>query len=78
LNSLGRKEGCVVGILRSGLRLENNGHTFLYLLENIWKDKSKKCAQLLKVILQRRPGQKESEKGRNLDQALISLRVDVL
>jgi hypothetical protein len=68
----------VIGILRSGLCLENSGHIFLYLLENIRKDKSKKRAQLLKVVLQRRSGEKESEKGRNLDQALISLRIDVL
>jgi hypothetical protein len=42
LNSLCRKERSVVGIMRSGLRFENEVHVCLDLLENIWKDEGKK------------------------------------
>jgi hypothetical protein len=78
LDSLRRKECSVVGIVRSGLRLENKVHIFLNLLENSWKNESKKRRQLLKIILERRASEEKPKKGRNLDQPLISLGVDVL
>jgi len=67
----------VVRISRRGFCLEDIIQVVLTFHKDFRKDECKKSGQLLKIVLKWGSGEQELESGRDPDQSLVSLRIQV-
>lgn len=67
----------MVRISRRGFCLEDIIQVVLTFHKDFRKDECKKSGQLLKIVLKWGSGEQELESGRDPDQSLVSLRIQV-